>query len=1717
MAIELLKTCWKKGITLSLVDDNLSFKAAEGVMTPEVLANIKENKKTLIELLTVETHYYDARPLSENEKALWFLYRLKPESVAYNMAYAVKLTSYYRHEQIEKAFVDLCKAYPILALNYGDREGEPLQWLTEYKPVKVMYDTKYQQSHSQLDTWLQQQADTALMPDKNKTCHVALLHHHTLLTKEKKTEEVKEAKEENNNEEKQTQSEQAAPTQSPSLATNNIECYLTIVVHHIAADFISFEILRRDFMRLLNGQSLSTREYPTHSYQTWAHQQYNSEHLAAEKYWIDSLQDLPQLQLPTDFNFQDNLPSVGAELQQTLSPELSEKVRYFCREQNITPYVWWLGAFQWFMSRLSGQSKFIIGTPSAGRLTPEDIELVGYLVNPLALHCDISSTQTFNDWLKTIKVKSQQMLSNQAYPFARLIEKVNLDRSSTRNPVFQHMFTLNSGTEDLLTNKLVEQELLAEQRGAAHELNLVVLDERNAFTCKWRYNKGLYKKETVLTIQQMFNYWVLQLIDDATQSINQLETAPYALQSTTNGPTLKPIAPTAWQAFENQVKGSSQQLAISHKKLVYTYETFYQKIEQLACTLAKKGFIQGDRLGIALPRSIEQVMAMFACWRLGGSFLVIDNDWPQSRVEYIDQDAQLTLMLCEQTLINEQLDQGNANTRHWVSTAALFPTKVDSLSFATQLPSVIIAPQDEAYLIYTSGSTGQPKAVSVTQRNITNYVSGLLHEVSLSANATMTSLSKHSADLGYTALFGALLTGRQFVVIEESLALDSQALLLALKKFPIDCLKIVPSHLNGLLLAEQDRALLPQQALIFGGETLTAHVINTVKKYDALLPVYNHYGPTETTIGAIIHPIKYASVDAFVDSQQDVPLGKPLANCDIKIIDKSGHVQALGLPGELHIAGPSVSQGYTNQCKHDKNITHEKFYLEQDKTWYRTGDKAIISQGNVFYRGRLDDQIKIRGYRVELGEIELWIKQHIDQVSVVVSQQSDSLNEKSPTRIIAVVVADEKALERVKNEIKNALPEYMVPANWISLEEMPRLANGKIDKKTLQNLSTEASTPVKSQAQVSSALHTRMEQQLLDIWCALLNKTDLSIEDDFFSAGGDSILGLQVIAKARSVNISIKPQQLFKYKTIRALVSAILPRQSKEELALLDIVRTLLNNPNINAHDDFFAVGGDSILSLQLVAKARKVNIQLSPKTIFEQKTIANLANTLAINTHTTGHIAQLVAQSIPEDAFPLTPIQSWFFKQDLNDPSHWNQSILLTVKTTLNMSVFTQATEVLLQQHASLRLAFIQLNNTWQQRYQAYQSDWLTQVVHCSEKPATEEEMNKYQGQFNLTCAPLLRLVYFPQDKTLLCTAHHLIVDAVSWQIMIEDLLSVYDGIIQGKPSKLLPINTEFFQWQAYLERVSIKKSIEKQSQYWLSQLMSQSASIESSSNNSNNSNNNYGESVHQVSTFDLTTTANLTKAANKAYHTKTQELLITALVKTLLSHWQLNEITIELEGHGRETNLFSTEKPEEALDLSRTIGWFTSRFPQKFTANGSLESCIVNQKEQLRNIPNNGVTYGLLRYLNNDETSQWGESNVVSFNYLGRRNTTIHDDFSVNEGLVMGTRARNNPRAHLLDINIMITNEKLHIDWCYAKSHSKFANIDQLIETFSVNLLDIITHCITPNSGRATATDFPLANITDESFVALLEELMMPASSTTLFNPLEQLNPLEKQNSIG
>ncbi|GFM70570.1 hypothetical protein PSCICL_15620 [Pseudomonas cichorii] len=1597
----LMHRCWLRGIRLSIAEGQLAIAhGSQGALNDELVAELQARSPEVQHWLQQNPDYFDARPLTDNEQALWFLQRLEPDNCAYNIAYAGRIKAQFvtadLPERLQEAWGTVQQRYPMLCTAYAERNGELLQW-SHREQIQPLQRVALQAADA--DTL--QQHITALA-DKPFNLEAAEVSRVVLLSNSK------------------------------GEAT---EYSVLLVIHHIAADLATFYTVLNELFALLAGQSLPPVNPD-------AYRDYCSDlHIRSEAaepeelaWWQAQLAEVPALELPTDFPYGSNQAFKGGELSVRFEPTVTARIRAVARGLGVTPYVFWFSLFQQFLGVLSGQDDFVLGTPSGWRLRREHLNLPGYLVNPLPIRCRLRRDLSSGDWAKQVDVTVKQALQHRHYPFSRLVKQLDLPRQMGRAPLFQHMFTLNK--ERIAPFEQYVDRLLSEQRGAAHELNMVVIDEEEGFLCRWRYSKALYLHQTVERYRDQFVALVHAVLEQPEVPFAELDWLPVEQQSLLKGEDVPLAVSNAWQAFTQQCALKPGSIALQDEQGTLNYAELGRAVvargERLGLDLA------GERIALCLPRSRELVMHMLAAWQSGAAYLALDPQWPASRLQDICQDAAPKVLV------------GEGPRPEWLPEQVRWLPIPAAPLFSDAPLRGALAADLTAYVVYTSGSSGKPKGVKVSQSNLIHYVTGCLERLSLSADASLASLASCATDLGHTALFGALLSGRRLRLLAEELAFDAEELAAVLEREPVDLLKIVPSHLNALLVATDPQRLLPRQCLVTGGEALGHELINRLRTLKTDLRIVNHYGPSETTIGVLTHEVEGSAA---------APLGRPLANVQISVRSPAGALLPMGVSGELYIQGATVSPGYLSAPDAD----HARFA----EHGYRTGDRVRLNhQGQVEFLGRLDEQVKIRGYRVEPAEVAAQLR--------AMAQVSDArvLNIPAPltgNRLVAFVVAPPAALATIQEALQAQLPDYMQPAQWHCLEGFTLLANGKVDRQALIALASQESVQSSAAESTDDQPLNAVESTLLDIWRTLLGKPELGPDDNFFAHGGDSILGLQIIALARQQQILMTPKQLFAEQSVRALARVAQTPRSKLEKRLLDIAREILDKPQLSVDDNFFTAGGDSILSLQIIAKAKQQRLQLKPKQIFEFPTVRGWAEQVvdlgAANANATSAALE------PTTAFALTPIQDWFFAQQQSQPGYWNQSLLLALDEPLDQARFTQALGALLKRHASLRLTFEAAQNGWQQRYQAFSEKQIEALLQVEDEPLNEALLQRWQQGFSLDRAPLIRWVYFSQSRELLCTAHHLLVDAVSWQVLLEELESLY-----LQPNLALPaVSAGFHVWSEALQRHRSEPEVLAQVDYWREQLVAEGVVLEQS--------NEYGQSRTLDTQLSVEQTQRLQGDCHSAYGTQVQDLLVAALAG-VIGQWQGRErITLELESHGRSGW-------EQAPDLSRSVGWHTSRYPLAVSTSWDLESSIIGAKEALRRVPEQGIGYGLLRQ---DPAHGLGAASLLTFNYLGRVDQWLGASrlWRLSRPICPGMRADDTRRTHWLDVTVLENEGRLHIEWRYAPHVHDEALVNGLAQQFVQQIYALLEHCLSPEAGRATASDFADSGLSDDEFLGLLEQL--------------------------
>ncbi|WP_340054467.1 condensation domain-containing protein, partial [Pseudomonas sp. JAI120] len=745
--------------------------------------------------------------------------------------------------------------------------------------------------------------------------------------------------------------------------------------------------------------------------------------------------------------------------------------------------------------------------------------------------------------------------------------------------------------------------------------------------------------------------------------------------------------------------------------------------------------------------------------------------------------------------------------------------------------------------------------------------------------------------------------------------------------------------------------------------------------------LYNLYGPTEAAID-VTH---WTCVDEGRDA---VPIGRPIANLGCYILDSHFEPVPVGVLGELYLGGIGLARGYHRRPA----LTAERFVAHpfiQGERLYRTGDLARYrADGVIEYAGRIDHQVKLRGLRIELGEIEARLLEHewVRETAVL------AVDGKYLVGYLVLQNAGDDWRDVLSAHLAQQLPDYMVPAQWMLLEQMPLSPNGKLDRKALPK--PEATHPYE-------APHSLLEQQIAAIWAEVLGVEQVGLNDNFFERGGDSIISIQVVSRARAAGIHFTAKALFQHQTVRSL--------------------------------------------------ARVAQLQT----------------------------AQVIDQGPVQGETPLLPFQQLFFEMDLPDRHHWNQSLLLAPREPVRAGRLQAALHAIVQHHDALRLSFSQHAEGWQAEHAAATPEvlWQATVKDADELAALCE---KAQRSLDLQQGPLLRAVLAELadgSQRLLLVMHHLVVDGVSWRVLLEDLQRLY----RQQP---LPAKTSSFKaWAERLQAHARSEAVQPQKHFWLQQLQGVPADLPCRDPQGARP---VRLAQTVVSQLDAEHTRQLLQQAPAAYRTQINDLLLTALARVICQWTGQASSLIQLEGHGRE-DLF------DDIDLTRTLGWFTSLFPVRLTPAESLGASIKQIKEQLRAVPDKGLGFGALRYLGDEATRQAFSALPVpriTFNYLGQ----IDGSFDQPDGLFAlaaeSAGAEQSPEAPLgnwLILNGQVFGGELHLGWTFSPLMFEVSQIDALSQAFSRELTALVEHCCTPGNHGVTASDFPLSRLNQQQLESL------------------------------
>ena len=1535
-------------------------------------------------------------PLSLAQQRLWFFDQLQPGSSFYNLTRALRLSGDLRSEVLEAALAEVVRRHEALRTTVHTENGEGIQRIA---PAETPF-------------------------------HLPMIDLSGLEGREAAARQVilREAR-------------RPFDLASGPLFRANLlrlaeeQQILLLVMHHIISDGWSMDLLLRETVTLYRAASVGQPsplpelevQYP--DYALWQRRWLSGEVLEEQlSWWRERLGDPPVVELPLDRPRPHQHAFRGERLHFRLDAEVSEELRALGRQEGATLFmVLATGLFAW-LHRVTGLEDLVVGTPVANRGRREIESLVGFFVNTLVVRGRFPDDPSFEEALDHVREQCLGAYAHQDLPFERLVNEVAPERDLGRSPLFQVMLALESPAPFHFEG--LEVEAVPVDLGAEiFDLSLA-LREGEGGVEGWLGTRGdLFDRTTAERFRRGLQTVFEAVAEDPEQVFSELPLLGAAerqqvLREWGEGPVASSLlAPGLHGLVRRRVDQSAEAVALvwdgeGGQSLAWTYRQLARAAAAIRRSLEEHGVGAEEPVGLFLERGPELVAAVLGVLEAGAAFVPLDPEQPKERLAGMARDAGLRLVLTWQDLPVDGLHLLAPRVR----------------------PAVVVEPEPLApvdtsralAVFYTSGSTGRPKGVTVTQGGLSNRLLWAETSYPVTEEDRVLAVASPGFDISLWETFGALFAGGTTVLAPPSGAKDMGWLTGALVRQRITLAHFVPSVLSLLLEEEPAVDLSSLRYLLTGGDKVPADMPGRVfERWSGRM--HSQYGPTEASINAT-----YEVCRPGAPERRSLPIGRVLDGAVVRLLDRRGEPVSLGVAGEIHIGGVGVARGYHGRPAATAAAFVPDMSGPRGGRLYRTGDRArFLADGSLEFLGRTDRQVKIRGVRVELAEVEAILASHAAVAEAALVTTAGSTG----ARLVAFVEpAAEAAVEvsEVREFAAQRLSQAMVPSAIQVLDKLPRNVNGKLDRRALPDA-----------------------QRVLD-----------EKRPEGASAGDP-------------------------------------PRGRREEL-LAEVWAELLDLPSVSREANFFELGGDSILGIQLVSRARRRGLELGARQVFEHQTLAALARVASESTP-----AEKVAEEVLGDA-PLTPIQQHAFQRSSPRAPRFSQTVTLELSKDLTPAELDLALGKLVEHHSVLRARFVEEEGTWRLRVpslspQAWKGLQCADLAHLGGEevePAVAALEADLSRALDAVSGPLFAALLVDLGagfhSRLVLAIHHLVVDGVSWRILLEDLDGACANLERGKPIDLPPRTTPWVQWARDLERVATSSTMGAEAEFWRRMVRQDAARLPVDFEGRSNSRSS-ARSVERVLDPELTRRA--LEEAPSAYHTGVEDLLLTALLGTLAKASNTSHLRLDLEGHGR------TEELENA-DLSRTVGWFTTRFPVLFEFADSVDTSpgenLCRVKETLRTLPGKGVGYGLLRYFGQDSEAAAlvpREPTEVAFNYLGRLDRAV-----------LGGRFRplstggleTAEREHLLEVEARIAEDSLRVRFVFGENRHREETVERWAEDFESRLRDLVDHCTAPGAGGYTPSDFPLAAL-DRRTLERVTQGLNPRADEALAD-LYPLSPMQQ-----
>ncbi|HEX6042688.1 non-ribosomal peptide synthase/polyketide synthase, partial [Longimicrobium sp.] len=1030
-------------------------------------------------------------PLSFAQQRLWFIDQLEPGRAAYNLPFALRLRGTLDVAALERSIAGIVHRHEALRTRFATLDGAPVQVIDPFVPVELTRVS---------------------------------LEHVAGSEREERMRALLEA-------------DAVAPfdlARGPLLRSTLVRMadgdhVLLFTLHHIVSDGWSTGVLVREVSELYGayteGRAPRLPELPVQyaDFAAWQRAWLRGDVLDAQlAYWRGQLAGAPPLlELPVDRPRPPTASDHGLRVPFTLDAGTTDALLALSRREGATLFMTLLAAWQLLLARYSGQDDVSVGSPIAGRTRLETEGLIGFFVNTLVLRTHLSGAPTFRQLLGRVRTATLGAYQHQDIPFEKLVEELAPERSLSHTPLFQVLFSLqNNAQETLRLGDLDAEPLAGAAESVKFDLTLRLTETGAGLSGALAYRAELFEAETVARMLEHFRALLEGIAADADQCITDIpllaESERRQLLEGWNATDADPPADAlVHRLFEAHAARNPHALAVAGEDARLTANELNARANRIAHRLRGMGVGPDTVVALCLERGTDSIAALLGILKSGGAYLALDPTLPAERLRYMLADSRAAALVTRGGLVDALPADGLAVVD--VEDASLATERADD-------PDAGVRPEHLAYTLYTSGSTGRPKGVAVEHRQLAAYLFGLRDRLGLEAGANYATVSTLSADLGHTVVFSALAWGGCLHVIGEARIFSGAALADYFDANPVDCLKITPSHLAALQGGVDDpRRLMPRRWLVLGGEASgLAWADELVRSAPEGCAVFNHYGPTETTVGALTYRVTDARPET---ASSTLVLGGPLPNARAYVVDAALRPVPVGVPGELLIGGAGVARGYL----HRPALTAERFIPDPFGAGrvYRTGDRVRrLADGTVEFLGRMDGQVKLRGFRVETGEVEAVLRRQAGVGDCAVVVREDAPGDR---RLVAYVVG-EAAADALRAALRQTLPEHMVPSAFVPMGALPLTANGKLDRRAFPAPEQEA--PKERYV----APRSEIEATLAAAWAEVLGVERVGRDDGFFDLGGHSLLLVRLQASLRErLGREIPILDLFRFPTVAAL------------------------------------------------------------------------------------------------------------------------------------------------------------------------------------------------------------------------------------------------------------------------------------------------------------------------------------------------------------------------------------------------------------------------------------------------------------------------------------------------------------------------------------------------------------------------------------------------------